>query len=837
MKYDCRFKPQELCAALGVAIVLLCVPRIAESQDDPDLPASLSGRMDKRKYMELRSEHIARLRGVPYYLPYNARELALQQMDQQERTSILTAGVWSSIGPAPIPNGQTSPSNSVSGRVTAIAVNPTDPNKVYVGTAQGGLYRTLDGGATWTALMDGAQSLAIGAVAIDPVTTTTVFVGTGEGNLSLDSFFGVGLYRITNAESVSPTITGPFESGNVGNGHAFVGTSITKIVIDPGNDNNMFVGNTLGAGGISGSGICCGTTSPPSGYLGLWLCANAQAATPTFGWVSSLPGGAVAGVTDFVIEPGNANTLVVSEEDFGAGATNSGIYRSTNALLGAGATYTRTLNFSGAQYDVKLATNKIGSTVTVLAGTEESFGTLRRSTDGGVTWPTTLAAVTGFCGGQCFYDIGVAIDPANASIMYVCGSANSGAAFIMHKSTDGGSTFFAVDASLHADEHAVTIAPSNSSIIYTGNDGGVWKTTNAGTNWTSLNTSTFNATQFQSIALHPIDPIFSIGGTQDNGTNWHKPDNTWTRADFGDGGFALIDQNAADNTNVTMYHTYFNQTNNLIGFARVTNTGSAVDGGWAFFGCGGTANGINCTDGVLFYAPMALGPGNPNTLYFGTDRLYRSANQGATMTAVSQAPFVSGQEVSAIGISRQNDNVRIVGLTNGKVYATSTGANPLTDVTGPIPAAYVARAVIDPNSSSTAYVTLSGFGLSAGQHVWKTTNLGGAWTASGTGIPDVPVNAFVIDPANSSDLYAGTDIGVYGSTDAGVSWSPFGTGLPRVAVFDMAIQNPSRTLRIATHGRGMWEINGSPLPIQIASFTGTVINAHDVLLEWTTEAR
>ena len=179
----------------------------------------------------------------------------------------------------------------------------------------------------------------------------------------------------------------------------------------------------------------------------------------------------------------------------------------------------------------------------------------------------------------------------------------------------------------------------------------------------SINTAGFQATQFQSIAVHPTDRNFSIGGTQDNGTNFFQPDGTWTRADFGDGGFALIDQSAADTTNVTMYHTYFNQTNNLIGFGRVTTTANAQDNGWGFLGCNGTVanNGFRCADTVLFYAPMTLGPGTPNTLYFGTDRLYRSINRGTTMTLVSQGPFQAGVAVSAIGVSPQNDNVRIVG--------------------------------------------------------------------------------------------------------------------------------------------------------------------------------
>src|SRR5262249_38537946 len=110
---------------------------------------------------------------------------------------------------------------------------------------------------------------------------------------------------------------------------------------------------------------------------------------------------------------------------------------------------------------------------------------------------------------------------------------------------------------------------------------------------------------------------------------------------------------------------------------------------------------------------------------------------------------------------------------------------------------------------TTAYVTLDGYGNGTTAHVWKTTTLSGdppmpTWTAAANGLPDIPVNAFVVDPAQSLNLYAGTDIGVYNSIDGGPNWAPYGTGLPKVAVFDMKI-TAKHTLRIATHGRGMWE--------------------------------
>src|SRR5262249_16467034 len=172
------------------------------------------------------------------------------------------------------------------GRVTAIAINPTNENIVYVGTAQGGLYRSLDGGTTWTALMDDAQSLAVGSIAIDPLDSTTIFVGTGEGNLSADSFFGVGLYIIKNAET-TPTLLGPFNLDGTGT-DVFTGRSITRVLVSPTDDNIVFVATTSGIGGIGADSIPSVISSNlPS--RGLYRSMNAMSASPTFQKITVQP--------------------------------------------------------------------------------------------------------------------------------------------------------------------------------------------------------------------------------------------------------------------------------------------------------------------------------------------------------------------------------------------------------------------------------------------------------------------------------------------------------------------------------------------------------------------
>jgi hypothetical protein len=819
------------------AIFMLGFAALAFAQES-DLPAFLRDRGTDSDYLRRRAEYIAFRRGLGYSLPYNPRARAIREMEAKERQrslldAILNAApppAWTPVGPTAIPFFSSPP---VSGRVTAIAVHPTNPGKVYVGTANGGLYRSLDGGGSWTPLMDSALSLAIGSVAVDPSDPTRVWVGTGEANGSGDSFDGVGVYRITSAESASPTLEGPFNLDASSN-PVLMGQSISKIIIHASNPNTIFV-----AAGWPGVG--------PGRFssAGLFRSQNALAASPTFAALNVPAGAANWPVGDAVAEPGNPDHLVCTVQGDGS---NSGVWRTTNANA-ASPSFSHTL---ALPYGTRaaLAIDKVGTTVTVAVAAAEAAaapcpaiegGTLRRSVDGGATFGSPLPAANGFCGTQCWYDIAVAIDPGNAAKIYLGGQGRI-CGRVVTVSADGGSTFNSSAAGVHTDTHAFAVAPSLPSTIYTGNDGGIYKSTDSGSNWTSLNGPSFSATQFQSIAYHPSDRQFMIGGTQDNGTIMKRADGTWLEADGGDGGSSLIDRNAADTVTVGMYHTFYNVSNpnGFIGFDRAQTTACASQGSWAFRGCGeGTfsqlncdglpyaaTNGLSCNDSVLFYAPMALGPGIPNPVYFGTNRLYRSADKGDTMVPVSQQ---LGFFVEAIAIAPDNDNIRLVG-SDGRVFLTTTGASTLTDVSGAIPGYPAGRIEIDPHNHDVAYVALGGYGLAAGQHVWKTTNLtSGAptWVAAGSGIPDVPVESFAINTTDTSNLFAGTDIGVYTSADGGATWTPFSNGLPRVPVFDMAYQGANRVLRIATHGRGIWEVQFSPSGTGLSFYTVTPCRVFD----------
>ena len=518
----------------------------SQSDDEAGVDADLGkiGRsIDREAYLRLRDEYVARRRGIEPGRPFDptARGRAIEQMERQEKgrliDSILNGGVpppegvdaaWTAIGPVTIPNGQAlnGANIAVTGRVTSIAVDPTNAGKVYLGTAQGGVWRSLDGGATWTSIFDNADSMAVGALALAPSDPTKLYVGTGEFNSCGDCFFGVGLYRIDNVDT-TPTLVGPINpSQTIGSltYNVFTGRGITKILVHPTDPATIFVSTARGIGGAGANSL---GLVPAIATRGVYRSTNATSAAGSVTFqkltvtADNSPDNPATGnedIPDMVFEPGNPdNVIVAAIGPFGSGLP-SGIYRTTNATTTA--SFARVLSLPN-NARAGFAINKVGSTVTAYAATSETptntggcttqeSGALRKSIDGGATWSGQLTGGGGFCGSQCDYDMPIAVNPNNANEIYLGGDARfdpNTCSDGMKKSTNGGASFFRDDGGLHADSHAL-VFDGTGATIFTGNDGGVWKkaaTNTSATAWTNLNHASLNTLQFQGIAVHPLD--------------------------------------------------------------------------------------------------------------------------------------------------------------------------------------------------------------------------------------------------------------------------------------------------------------------------------------------
>ncbi|MBI4409928.1 MAG: Ig-like domain-containing protein [Gemmatimonadetes bacterium] len=668
---------------------------------------------------------------------------------------------WTPLGPGAIPISLGS-----AGRLTAIAVHPTNSNIVFVGGAQGGVWKTTDGGATWTPLTDGECSLAMGALAIDPLNPSVVYAGTGEQHFSGDSYYGCGLLRSTDGGTTWTRLGASVFDLPSG------GAKISRIVID-----------SSTAGGTA-------TTT-------LYVASD-------FGLYKSTDGGATwtqvqAGIaTDLVMDPTNRLVLYAALGNPFGGSGN-GVYKTTDA----GLTWTQlSVGFPASNVGrINLALARSAPAVLHAAvqdafdgvGSDGGFLGLWKTTDGGASWSQAPASGAS-CAPQCWYDMFVAVHPNDPNTVYFGGVS-------LFKSTDGGNSFPSILNGIHVDQHAWAFDPQNPDIVFAGNDGGIYRSADAGASWTSLNNNLAITQFYAGISLHPTDTATILGGTQDNGTLQYAGVPTWQHVLGGDGGFTGID--FLDPT-VSYAETQWTPPCGFCGPRRRQPPLASFQL---------VLNGIDTSDRGLFIPPLVMSPTKPQRLYFGTFRLYRTDNRGDAWAAISPDLTQGGGRISAIAEAPSDSLTIYVGTSNGLVQVTSDGGGSWTRITTNLPTRFVTAIALHPVDADVAYVTFSGFGSA---HVFKTTDRGASWQSISGDLPDVPVNAFA---HVSAELYVGTDLGVFRSMDGGASWTPFNDGMPNVAVFDLVYRPSLGTLVAATHGRGMFRTSVALAPVATVTIT------------------
>jgi photosystem II stability/assembly factor-like uncharacterized protein len=685
-------------------------------------------------------------RAYPHdHIPHGAYQAARDEVERKwgaaagTKSPAIGVGGWTSLGPSPTSEGH-------SGRITTIAVHPNDRTTIYIGAAQGGVWKTTDGGTSWTPLTDGQCSLAMGDIAIDPTNPNIVYAGTGEENFSGDSYYGCGVLRSADGGS-SWTRLGA---------SVFNGDTISKILIDP-----------------ATAGTTTNTTLLVTSENGVYRSTDSGSS-----WTHVMVGTA----TDGVRNPSNSEIIYVGF--LPEGPIYRGIYKSTNG----GQSWSKLSNGLPTDNVGRISLAIAPSSPSVLYASIANISTgellgIWKTVNAGASW-SGLPASDASCGQQCWYDMVMAVDPGDSNTVHFGG-------FSLYLSTDGGSTF-QDEGPDHPDQHAIAFQRGNILIpaaILVGNDGGIYRKP-VGGSWQAINNNLTITQFYPGLALHPTNPSIALGGSQDNGVLYYSGSTIWKETLGGDGGFSAIDYN----TPTIAYTEAEWIPGSFIGGPYYTD--NLTNGIWSKFDYD-----IKADDYASFIPPLVMSPSDPQRLYFGTNRVYKTI--GGVWRAVSDDLTNGGGYITTIAEAKSDPQVVYAGTSDGRVQISPDGGGTWVLVSNGLPDRHITHIAVNPTFPSNAFITVSGFDTG---HVFKTVSRGVEWQDISGNLPNIPVNAIVLDPgAPSRNLMIGSDLGVFQTTDGGYTWTPINFGLPNVAVFDLVYNQNDGVLMAATHGRGVWQ--------------------------------
>jgi photosystem II stability/assembly factor-like uncharacterized protein len=774
----------------------------------------------------------AHLGSMPRYSTRLGAPLARKplQHDEPGAKSVArrTLGEWSPLGPG-----------NIGGRTRTLVIHPAQPDIMYAGGVSGGVWKTTDGGQSWTPLADRIANIAVNSMAIHPEDPDVLYVGTGEGHFreivrgTWLPLRGAGIFKTEDGGATWSQLPSTDNS-------AF--HWVNDLIISPKNPDVLYAATRTGVHLSGDGGQSWSRSLDPEvngGCLDLalrtdlavdWLfasCGTFEQSTvyrrrmaPSGEWeaVLSEPG---MGRTSLAIAPSNQTVIyalsaVADRPPDRAGPGGDfhqslhAVYRSTAG--GSPGTWTvRVDNTDSAKLNTLLLTNPLGASYVECGEGDENSWTP-------MGWYCNV----------------IAVDPVDPNVVWAGGVD-------LFRSDDGGSNWglasywFAkyptrYPSYAHADQHAIVFHPDydgvNVRAMFSATDGGIFRTDNphgyigsteaaicdpqySAVRFVDLNHG-FGITQFYHGAPYPGADGY-LGGTQDNGTilgfdQWGR--DGWVAVWGGDGGYVAIDPQ--------------NQ-NNLYIESQWFNLKRSTDGGYNFQGA---VNGIPEDDreddrNFLFITPFVMDPNNSARLWAGGRRLWRTDNMAVTWAAASSTTLGSGQ-VSALAVAPGDSDFVVVGTTDGYIYrndeALEAGSTTVWQSSRPR-AGFVSSLAFDPSTPGRVYATFAGFG---GPHVWRSHDDAVTWEAiDGTGvasIPDIPVHSIVVDPDNTRRLYVGTDLGVMTSTNGGLTWATENTGFANAVTEWLALETDNQGdpwLFAFTHGRGAWRVqlnSSSPSP-------------------------
>lgn len=688
----------------------------------------------------------------------------------QQRTTSNTTGNWTSLGPNSSPGGYQGV-----GRINCVAFHPTNANTFYVGTPAGGLWRTTDGGSSWSNLTDNLPIIGVSSVAIHPTNTNTLYIATGDADGGDTP--SIGVMKSTDG-GATWSKTGLDWTMNQGRG-------ISVLLMHPTNANTLIAATSVGVYKTTDAGV---------------------------NWTRTKAGN----FRDMEFKPGNPATIYLTGKESGGSAHQ--IFVSTDT----GGTWSKSTSFSGVnRVAIAVSPANVNLVAALTSGNDNGFAGFYVSTNSGSSFSETFSKSTknllgwdkdgGDSGGQGWYDLALAVSPTNANEMFV-GGVNT------WKSTDGGSSWTISShwsgsggiTTVHADKHFMMFHPLQSGTMFECNDGGIYKTTDGGSTWVDL-TNGITHTQFYKIGVSQTDAGYVVAGAQDNGTKL-RTGSSWGNIGGGDGMECIIDPT---DENIQYYSVYYGSITRRVNGVRTTisnNVPGKPKGAWV--------------------TPYVLDPSDAKTILIGYKDVYRSNDRGDSWANISNGQ-TGTSNLNAVAVAPTSANT-IYAASYKKIYRT-TNASTWTEITTGLPVSstsitYIAVSATDPN---TAWVSLSGY--SSGNKIYKTTNGGSSWTNISGTLPNLPVNCIIQDGSrNDESLYIGTDVGVFYRNNTLGDWQAFSNGLPNVVVRELEIQKSAKKLRAGTYGRGLWEsdLYGVPAvanPPVVTSFTpasgvvGTVV--------------
>ncbi len=628
------------------------------------------------------------------------------------RTAAVTN--WTELGPDKIT--PTSGWNPGVGRLKAIAVSLKTPTLIFAGAETGGVWKSTNGGSTWMPLMHEQNNQNIRSLAIDPQNDNIVYAGTTSG-----------YYKSTDGGTTWVLSTS-------------VPNTISKIIFHPTNSNIIL---TAGSSGIYKT-TNGGTT-----------------------WVRE----STSSVEDIEFKPGDP-TVVYS--------VGSGVYlKSTDS--GDSFSTMSSITGSGRSFVAVSAANP--AVVYVIQASGSVFGKLFKSTDSGANFTVVSSGSSGNnnlfgyepdgsgTSGQAWHDLDFDVSPTDANLIQV-------GAIICFKSTNGGTSWTATTdwtwgnniGYNHADVHVVKYF---GNVLYSGSDGGIFKSTNNGDDWTDLTTG-MGIRQFYRFGLCRANPNVMSGGSQDNGTSVRRADGIWYDWLGGDGMESFVDHNSTSILYGTSQNgSLYKSTNGGTSRTSITNP-SGGDGNWV--------------------TPFRMDPTTNTTLYVGYTNVYKSTNSGSTWTDIST--YSASSNCDEIEIAPSNSNY-IITRHSQSIYKTTDGGTTWTTITKPT--GTVNTIAIHPTKPTHVIMATSS------GTVFYSTDFGATFTqVTGASLPAISINKVVFDDGAKDGYYIGNTRGVFYRDNTMTDFLPFTENLPTQSVYDMEYHVATKRIYVATYGRGVW---------------------------------